>query len=317
MVKLKKILSIALCLIPLFFSGCTQTPDFGGPERKKILCTIAQIGNLVSEIGGDRVEVQVLVPGELNPHSYELVKGDDEKIQGADLVFYNGLGLEHGASLSAMIKAYPRGVAVGESIERLHPEKILWSEGTIDPHIWMDISLWAEAVDPMLKEMIAIDPEGREYYSERAAELKTKMMATDKQIFEMIQSIRAEKRFLVTSHDAFQYFAKRYLMEKNEPDWEKRFKAPEGLSPDGQLNPIDIQKIIDHLAFYDIRVLFPESNVSRDSIRKIVDAGKKIGLEIQISSEVLYGDSLKGSYLEGMLHNANSIVRSLSEKENG
>jgi hypothetical protein len=56
--------------------------------------------------------------------------------------------------------------------------------------------------------------------------------------------------------------------------------------------------------------------VSRDSIRKIADAGKKIGLEIHISKEVLYGDSLKGDYLDGMLHNANAIVRSLSEKEN-
>ncbi len=308
---------IALFLMPLFFVGCGQKNSIERSDRKRILCTIAQISHLVSEIVGERADVAVLVRGELNPHSYELVKGDDEKIQGADLLFYNGLGLEHGASLASMLKTHPKGFAVGDSIRSRLPEKILWVDGTIDPHIWMDISLWAEGVDPILKEVIAMDPEGESYYRKRADELKAKMLETDGRVFEKMQSIPSAKRFLVTSHDAFQYFTRRYLAEKGEADWGKRFKAPEGLSPDGQLNPRDIQKIIDHLALHRIQILFPESNVSRDSIRKIADAGKKTGLEIQISREVLYGDSLRGTYLEAMLHNAEAIFRSLTEEKRG
>jgi manganese/zinc/iron transport system substrate-binding protein len=311
----KKILSISLCLLPLFFIGCSPVSQTKKSDRKKILCTIAQIGHLASEIGGERVDVQILVRGELNPHSYELVKGDDEKIQTADLLLYNGLGLEHGASLAALVKVHPKGFAVGESIERACSKKILWVDGVKDPHIWMDVSLWADGIDPITEEIIAIDPEGKDYYLERAIECKKKMAIADKEIFELMQSIPPQKRYLVTSHDAFQYFAKRYLQEKG--DWEARFKAPEGLSPDGQLNAIDIQKVIDHLALHQIRVVFPESNVSRDSIRKIVDAGKKKGLNIHISKEVLYGDSLKGTYLEAMLHNAHAIARSLLEVADG
>ena len=67
--------------------------------KVKILSTTAQIGDLVEEIGGDRMDYWVLIQGDLDPHSYELVKGDDEKLSRADRVFYNGLGLEHGASL--------------------------------------------------------------------------------------------------------------------------------------------------------------------------------------------------------------------------
>ena len=316
MARFKKFLSTALCLLPLLLIGCGRDLQIKETGRKKILCTIAQIGHLASEIGGDRVQVQVLVRGELNPHSYELVKGDDEKIQTADLLLYNGLGLEHGASLAALGKVHPKGFAVGESIEKLDSEKILWVDGTKDPHIWMDVSLWAEGIDPIANQMVAIDPEGKDYYLNRAHELKEKMAILDKEIFELIQSVPSEKRYLVTSHDAFHYFTRRYLKDNGEVDWEKRFKAPEGLAPDGQLNPLDIQKVIDHLALYKIRVVFPESNVSRDSIRKITDAGKKMGLEIHISSEVLYGDSLKGTYIEAMLHNANAIVRSL-EMNNG
>jgi len=315
--RFKKFLSLFLCLVPLFFIGCGRPPETQKSDRKKILCTIAQIGHLASEIGGDKVEVQILVRGELNPHSYELVKGDDEKIQRADLLLYNGLGLEHGASLAALLKVHPKAFAVGESIERQCCQKILWADGVKDPHIWMDVSLWAEGIDPIVGEVIAMDPENKDYYLERAATLKEKMMAVDKEIFDLVQSIPATQRYLVTSHDAFQYFAKRYLKESGEASWEMRFKAPEGLAPDGQLNPIDIQKVIDHLAEHQIRVVFPESNVSRDSIRKIVDAGKKMGLKIHISKEVLYGDSLKGNYLEAMLHNAHAITRSLLEANDG
>ena len=74
----------------------------------------------------------------------------------------------------------------------------------------------------------------------------------------------------MTSHDAFNYFARAYLADPEEVEWQKRFEAPEGLAPDGQLSVADIQRIIDHICMYRIAVLFPESNVSRDSLRKII-----------------------------------------------
>lgn len=308
--KIRKILAVGILILPLFILGCNKSTSTveDKPGRKKILSTIAQIGDLVSEVGGIRVHSQVLVRGELNPHSYELVKGDDEKIQSADVIFYNGLGLEHGASVSAMIDAHPNHFALAESIQKNNPDLILWKETIPDPHIWMDVSLWRQTVDPITEQLIQIDPEGESYYLARAEALKDKMSAADKDIYELIQSIPEDRRYLVTSHDAFHYFTRRYMAVPGENDWAKRFAAPEGLSPDGQLNPIDLQKIVDHLHAYQIEVLFPESNVSRDSIRKIADAGKKLKITLRICKEVLYGDSLKGSYIDAMKHNAKVIA---------
>jgi manganese/zinc/iron transport system substrate-binding protein len=283
-----------------------------GSAKPRILSTTAQVGDLVSEIGGERIATWVLIQGDLDPHSYELVKGDDEKFFRADCIFYNGLGLEHGASLSSILRSSDKAVPIGEKIAAAQPDRILKKGEVVDPHIWMDISLWKGAIDPIVENLSAVDPEGASYYQTRGIALAAKMDQTHEEVLELLHRVPASKRYLITSHDAFRYFARSYLSEPGESDWAKRFTAPEGLAPDGQLNPYDIQRIIDFLREKKVSVLFPESNVSRDSIRKIASAGKELGLEIRVCSEPLYGDSTSGlSYLEMMRKNGDVISRYL------
>ncbi|MBX7066177.1 MAG: zinc ABC transporter substrate-binding protein [Parachlamydiales bacterium] len=310
MTRFKKV--ILSFLIPLLMVGCQSPKRFSNDGKVKILSTIGQIGDLVKEVGGERVDSLVLILGDLDPHSYEIVKGDAEKIEKADLIFYNGLGLEHGASLSSVLKGSPKAIAVGEKILSAHPEKVLMREGTVDPHIWMDISLWKQGIDPIVEALSIKDPEGASYYKERGRLLAEKMEEAHIEVRSILQKIPSKQRYLVTSHDAFHYFTKTYLAEPGETDWALRFAAPEGLAPEGQLNPRDIQKIIDYLKAKEVSVLFPESNVSRDSIRKIATAGKELGLEIQICSEPLYGDSMSRlTYIEMMRKNAETIAKYL------
>lgn len=281
----------------------------------KVLSTIAQVGDLASAVGGDRVDSWVLVPGDLDPHSYELVKGDGEKISRADVVFYNGLGLEHGASLSALLSSSGKSVSVGEEIRRLLPEKILEKNGVVDPHVWMDVSLWQKGVGRIADKLSDIDPDGAEYYRERARLLEKEMESTHLYMLALLQEIPSEKRFLVTSHDAFRYFARSYLAEPGETNWVGRFTAPEGLAPDGQLNPADIRQAIDFLRDHRIRVVFPESNVSRDAVAKIASASREFGLDVTLCKAPLYGDSTSGlSYLEMMRRNAEVITQHLQEQ---
>lgn len=315
MARLKKV--ILILLAPLLFAACqpskNRLSDWMKQDGKiKVLSTTAQIGDLVGQIGGDRVDGLVLIQGDLDPHSYEMVKGDGEKLQRADHIFYNGLGLEHGASLSSLLKSSDKATAIGEKISGAYPERILKKGEMVDPHIWMDISLWQKGIDPIVQELSAVDPEGAAFYSERGALLLEKMEAAHKQVLSQIQKIPANKRFLVTSHDAFHYFTRSYLADPGESSWSERFAAPEGLAPEGQLNPRDIQKIIDYMRINQVSVVFPESNVSRDSIRKIATAGKELGLEIRVCSEPLYGDAMSGlSYLEMMNRNADTIAKYL------
>jgi manganese/zinc/iron transport system substrate-binding protein len=307
-----------LWFILLILVGCgtsSQAPLnqwMNESENLKVLATTAQVGDLVAGVGGDRIDLWVLIQGELDPHSYELVKGDGEKFGRADLVFFSGLGLEHGASLSEQLKSHRRSLGIADAIQTRSPEKILYKDGQIDPHLWMDISLWKEGIDPVVSLLSAADPEGAGYYRERGERLKESFSMADEHLRQTLHRVPQEQRYLVTSHDAFQYFARSYLAQEGEADWKERVAAPEGLAPDGQLNPADIQCIIAFLREHSVHVIFPESNVSRDSIKKICSAGKELHLEIRICREPLYGDTMGNlKYLEMMQHNGDVITCNL------
>jgi manganese/zinc/iron transport system substrate-binding protein len=291
-------------LIPLLFCACGASKTEISKKKLTILSTTAQVADLAKAIAGERGEVLTLICGDMDPHSYEIVKGDREKFERADLIFYNGLGLEHGASLSSLLNSSPKALAVGESIAEAHPQLILG----IDPHIWMDISLWEKGVGPMVEALSKIDPEGAPTYAENGKTFSEKMLKTHVAIQEKMGKIPSEKRYLVTSHDAFHYFGRAYL------GGEERVSAPEGLAPEGQLSLSDIQKIIDFLKEKKISVLFPESNVNRDSLRKIASAGKELGLTVRICQSPLYGDAMSGlSYLEMMEKNGETIAREICD----
>jgi len=310
---------ICLCLL----TGCSKQREpskldawMQEKDKVRVLSTTAMIGDLVAKVGKEHVAGEVLILGEIDPHSYELVKGDDEKISFAQIVFYNGLGLEHGASLRYALQKHPHAVAVGNAVQKEHPELILIEEGQVDPHIWMDISLWAGTVEPIVDTLSQIDPDHQQEYQNNGEELLKEMMNAHQKIREEMLQIPSEKRFLVTSHDAFNYFTRAYLADASERErdqWQKRFEAPEGLAPDGQLSAADIQRIINHICFYHVTVLFPESNVSRDSLKKIISACKEKGIDVTISDQVLYGDAMGApstdgdNYIKMIQHDANVL----------
>lgn len=315
--------SACLCFLTLLLLTCCAQKNgdlrrWMQPNGKlKVLSTTAMIDDLVCQVAGGLADCLTLIHSELDPHSYQLVKGDDEKLSAAQLIFYNGLGLEHGPSLARYLKHNPKAISLGET---LNPALLLEVEGQLDPHIWMDISLWSQIIPGIVEALSRLDPAHASTYSENGKQLIEKMRLAHQRVWEEMQEIPDEKRYLVTSHDAFNYFARAYLAKKSETrfqEWSKRFAAPEGLAPDSQLSATDIQKIIDHLLTYRVSVLFPESNVSRDSIRKIVQAGREHGLNLTISDAPLYGDAMGrpgsdgDSYLKMLEHNARVISHHL------
>lgn len=319
----------------LCFLGCSREghnfhvqafQQWMAPNGKlKVLATTAMINDLVLEIGGEHVDGLTLIIGELDPHSYQLVKGDDEKLAFADIIFFNGLGLEHGPSLQSYLLQHSKAIALGDKIQMADPSAILSYKGQLDPHIWMDVSLWASSVKYIVNALSQKDPAHAETYQANGERLVNKMMEEHENIRQELQSIPSPKRYLVTSHDAFNYFTRAYLAEEGEDRavWQERFAAPEGLAPDSQLSATNIQEIISHLKNYHIRVIFPESNVSRDSIRKIVQAAKEKDMDVKIATTVLYADAMgkKGSdgdsYLKMIRHNATIIASYLKHNGNG
>lgn len=320
---------LLLFLFPLLFS-CSDShrPPSASQEwfsdngHLKVLTTTAMIANLVEEIGGDQVDVTTLIQGDLDPHSYQLVKGDDEKLQFAEVIFYNGLGLEHGASTRRYLQTSHRAVPLGNLILASEPDALIYVDQTIDPHIWMDISLWAKTIPYIVATLSEYDPTHKHLFEERGKSLTKKLEDSHSNARSLLQSLPAEKRYLVTSHDAFHYFTRAYLASEGEEtmeQWHPRVAAPEGLSPESQISPHDIREIIDHMKKHAITVIFPESNVSRDSLKKIMLAGKEMGLDVVLAEDSLYGDAMgpPGSsgenYLKMVNHNATTIHHYLQQ----
>jgi manganese/zinc/iron transport system substrate-binding protein len=302
-----------LCLFILFACGSCQNPPTKLDEwiatsgKIKVLSTTAIIDDIVGQIGKERIDHLALIEGAMDPHSYELVKGDAEKLSYAQVIFYNGLGLEHGASLRYQLTQHPKAIALGDHVREKNSEAILFERGQIDPHIWLDISLWAEIINPIVHALSEADPENSSYFEANGQQLRKNLLELDAALYKKLQSIASEKRYLITSHDAFNYFTRRYLREGS--DWKDRFCAPEGLAPDGQLSCQDLQKVIDYLIDHQVNVIFTESNVSKDSLKKIISVSKEKGLKVQIAEKSLDSDTLGSSktYQGMMEHNINVL----------
>ncbi|MEK7340145.1 MAG: zinc ABC transporter substrate-binding protein [Candidatus Rhabdochlamydia sp.] len=283
-------------------------------DKIKILSTVAMIDDIVRQIGQEKILHMPLISGQIDPHSYEMVKGDDEKLRMATVVFYNGLGLEHGASLSNHLLSHKNAIALGDVVAHKVPEEMIYIDRTIDPHIWMDISLWSLIIDPIVQELSRLDPESAEFYKNNGKDLLEAMQRMDKKIYHAMHEIPSSQRYLVTSHDAFNYFTRAYLANPDEEYWQSRVNAPEGLSPDGQLSSSDIQYIVNFLLEKHIQTVFPESSVNRDALNKIIHDCQKKGLKVHMARASLYSDSMGGknsgadNYLDMMWHNTNAIL---------
>lgn len=327
--SVKWIFVLCFCLSALFIFSRNRTniPTVGNYEEStisskklKILSTIPMIGDLVKRIGGDKVDHVILIRGNIDPHNYELVKGDIEKIQYADIIFYNGLGLEHGASLCYQIKNHKQSVALGDYLLDNYRDQIIISEGEIDPHVWMDVNLWKNTTELIVKTLSNADCAHAEYFANNGTKLLVELEELDLEMVSLLKQIPESQRFLVTSHDAFSYFARRYFAIAGEEDWSKRCAAPEGLAPDGQLSIGHIRDIVSHLSQYGISVIFPESNVNPDSLKKVQEACLEKGIVVSISKDPLYGDSVgeengdANTYMRMMKKNAEIIYQSLRPK---
>lgn len=321
---------IAGCLCTLL-AGCQHSakPQEANPSRTDtplVLSTIAPVEVLVSAVGGSRIRSECLIAGELDPHSYQLAKGDREKFRRAELVFYNGLGLEHGPSLASSLASCSKAVSLGDWLATNRPEDILRTGGLPDPHMWMDVQLWSRFLDCICEHLTAIEPQFGEEFRHRTENLRAEFAQTHSQICNLIHQIPAGQRYLVTTHDAFSYFARAYLSEPAELAlelWRHRVMSPEGLAPESQISLQQMQRTLRYLIDHKVEVVFAESNINYQSLMKITQAARAQNVPIEVAEQKLFGDAMppyqlgpKGyrEYLKMQMSNAQVIFQSLQSK---
>jgi ABC-type Zn uptake system ZnuABC Zn-binding protein ZnuA len=188
-------------------------------ERLRVLATTSIVADVVAAVGGSRIEVSALVPAGVDPHAFEPTPQDVRSVAEAQVVFENGLGLEtflgdlvesagSGApvvSVSAGIEPLPAGDHAADESAAAHAE---W-----DPHVWLDpnnVITWTRTIEAALS---ALDPEGAAVYAEAAETYRGKLQALDAEIEAQLAAIPEGQRRLVSDHEEFAYFARRYGFE--------------------------------------------------------------------------------------------------------
>lgn len=291
----------------IIFSYFIPTKEGENREKREILSTTVMIDSLVKEIVGDKFSTELLIEGEIDPHSYQMRKGDREKIERAEIVFANGLSLEHNPSLYYMLNDRS-AVFIGDRLLETSPNSIITNQKEVDPHIWMDLDLMQSVALMICKRVCEADLENCEFYQTNTKALQKKMKVLDLEISEMFKSVPAEKLYLVSSHDAFNYFVRRYFIQDNK----NRLFSMQGLSTESEVSLKRISQVISYIRNNNIPVVFFESNLPKDGLYKVIEICKRFDMDVKISGDPLYGDTLGGmTYLDMMKHNAMVMTKNL------
>ncbi|GAB2536649.1 metal ABC transporter solute-binding protein, Zn/Mn family [Gracilibacillus alcaliphilus] len=304
-----KKISVFFAMFVLFLAACgssNKSSEAGSEEPIHVLATIAQIGEPLSVIGGEHVKVETLMGPSVDPHLYNPTNSDINKVNEADVVFYNGLYLE--AQMEEMLESIASEKPVLALGDALSKDQLLEDEeGATDPHIWFDIDLWEQGLEAAVAKLKEYAPEyaddfdaNMEKYSVQLEELREEA--------ELLQEIPKEQRVLVTAHDAFGYFGNSHNME---------VVGLQGLSTESEAGVSDINDTIALIEEYQVPAIFVESSVNQDTINAVVEGTKNNGADVSIGGE-LYSDAMgeegteEGTYIGMYKYNVNTIHDALT-----
>jgi zinc/manganese transport system substrate-binding protein len=233
----------ALALLTAFIAA----PAHAAPL--KAVASFSVLGDMVARIGGERIALKVLVGPDGDAHGFEPSPADASALAAAGIVFVNGLGFEPWMEKLAAASGY-RGPLIAASAGVIPREMQEDGHTHTDPHAWQDLANGAIYVRNIEAALASADPAGKSVYEANAAALLAELAGLDRWTRAEIGAVPAAKRKVITSHDAFGYFAAAYGVT---------FIAPEGLSTDAEPGAGDLARLIDQIRHEGIKALFIEN----------------------------------------------------------
>lgn len=299
-------------LLLLFAFGCSNEPAPSPSENDtlKIVCTTGMIEDMVLSIVGENADVEALMGPGVDPHLFKASHGDVQKLQEADVIFYNGLHLEAKLAdiLEKMSKRPDKTVlAVAEQLP--HDRLILADDETEihDPHVWFDVELWSETADPIATILSEKMPSKASEFKANAEKRKESLSALHESVKSQLATIPETNRMLITAHDAFEYYGRAYSIE---------VKGLQGISTAAEAGLKDVTNLVDLIVNRQIKAVFVEQTVSSRDLEAVIAGCKERGHEAALGG-TLFSDAMgekgkpEGTY-DGMVrHNTNTIVTSL------
>ncbi len=309
---------IAALWLSLFFfwasAGCepVSAPGDGsrpGDDSLRVVATTGMVGDVSEHVVGEHGAVEVLIKPGVDPHLYKPTRADIAAIRDADIVFYNGLLLE-GKMTDTLIRAATSGKPVFAVTELIDESTLIEPEGMdghADPHVWMDPALWRLTVGVIRERVAELAPRHAESFARNAEAFTERIDALDAYATSALESVPESSRVLVTAHDAFNYFGRRFGYE---------VVGIQGISTESEAGVRDIERLVELIVDRGVAAVFVESTVSDRNIRALIDGAAARGHEVVIGGE-LFSDATgeegtyRGTYVGMIDHNVTTIVSSL------
>jgi zinc/manganese transport system substrate-binding protein len=302
---MRKVVLIAASLLALVLPQAA-----GAQEKIKVLASFSILGDLVREVGGDRVEVSTLVGANTDMHSFQPTPAHAKAVAGAQLVVINGLGFEGWADRLVKSANYKgarlvasKGVKAltAETEGHGHNHKHKHSD-RYDPHAWQEVANVKIYVTNIRDALTGVDPSGKDTYAKNASAYLQKLEALEGEIKQLFAGLSAKERRAITSHDAFHYFGDAYGIE---------FLSAQGAGGETQPSARDVARLIQQIRKEGVKAVFLENISNPRIIEQIAkETGAKIG-------GTLYSDALSEAngpapaYLDMIRHNAKTIAAAL------
>ncbi len=312
-------LKTSLCLLMLLLmvaSGCekdksedTSTADPTTGKKLRVVATISMITDILENIGRDRIDVTGIVGEGVDPHLYKPTAGDVERLKNAEIIFYNGLNLEAKIIGAALDKMAYKTKAVAVTAGTLPSQLRTSSEfqGGYDPHVWHDVSLWMKAVERVRDTLAQADPNNAEYYRTNAKNYLAALKTLHDDLQNLAAQVPAQRRILVTTHDAFGYLGRAYGLE---------VRGLQGLNTETEAGVADVRELAAFIIEHRIPAMFVETSAPSQGIEAVQAAVRAKGFEIEIGGS-LFADAMgtpgtpEGTYIGSMRHNMDTIVNAL------
>ena len=292
-----------LLALGLILAALLAVPQGASADDKtKVAASFSILGDMVKQVGGDRIDVVTFVGPNGDAHVYEPTPADAKALSESKILFINGLGLEGWMTRLENSSGFKGKVVTAST--GVNPRKMVEDEKTItDPHAWQSLANGKIYAANIRDALIAADPAGKATYEANAKKFIDGMTAMEANVKAAVAKMPPERRKIITTHDAFGYFGSAYGME---------FIAPEGVSTESEASAQDVAKIITQIKKEHIPAVFLENVTDSRLLDQIAsETGAKIG-------GTLYSDALSapdgpaGNYLDMFRNNIDTLSTALS-----
>jgi zinc/manganese transport system substrate-binding protein len=300
--KRRRFLQAAAAVVPLLIASGGVNAE----EKIKAIASFSILGDMVRQVGGDRVEVVTLVGPNTDTHTYEPTPADAKTVASGKVLFINGLGFEGWMTRLEKSSGFKGKVVLasqGVKSRQMEEEKGGKTKKVTDPHAWQSLANGKIYARNIRDGLIAVDPEGKATYEANASKFISDMDKLEAEVKASIGKIAPDHRRIITSHDAFGYFGATYGL---------KFIAPEGVSTESEASAQDVAKIIRQIKAEKIPAVFIENISDHRLLDQIArETGAKIG-------GTVYSDALSDSngpastYLDMFRHNIKLFTDALT-----